>query len=623
MNKLKKNNILECNLEIIKKCDKILYNELIKLDLKSYSTENVEIATAFDGTKIIKTVMNEHEWHFNSRYNPTDIAKQWANKMGKIETTTVITMFGFGNGLYLKEMMDRVYESVLFIIYEPSIEMFLKVIKEFDFSFLEERVYIVIEGVNENYFEAYFSNFIAYSNLSVCKFLGHPNYFECFKEKGKRYFARLKVCLNMLDAAKNTDIAQAEGYYKNTLINMKYLATASILDQIASEVGKTIPEGFPAIVVSAGPSLSKNIKELKKAKNKAFIIATDSALIGLLAEDIIPDVCVTADPFKELNRFLDPRIDYFPLACTECAQRDVLSKHKGKKIFMNDSYGYGDLLYKKMGVKYNICFGGGSVATHSYTMARIMGFKTIILVGQDLAFLNEQRYYDRIKEFGEEERLAPGIFTEVEDIHGNKVKTTKDLKLYLDWFEAQIARNKEIDTINATEGGAKMRGSRMLTLEAAIKECCHVEFNMEDYMKNIPPRLDNNERKEMLRLIHELPKQYEELLKDVTKGADLYLELITELEKSKPDYSDLLKLSKEIGKIMNEVKANVAYQHTQCKVKMIEYIALSNLGISCDDSKDDALNVAKRGSVMMESIKQALGEVIPEVKKITEEIALN
>ena len=59
------------------------------------------------------------------------------------------------------------------------------------------------------------------------------------------------------------------------------------------------------ILVSAGPSLNKNIMELKKAKNKAFIVATDTAVKPLLKAGIEPDLMVMVDGEKPKRLNLD------------------------------------------------------------------------------------------------------------------------------------------------------------------------------------------------------------------------------------------------------------------------------------------------------------------------------
>ncbi|OYP46329.1 hypothetical protein CG709_03730, partial [Lachnotalea glycerini] len=74
----------------------------------------------------------------------------------------------------------------------------------------------------------------------------------------------------------------------------------------------------------------------------------------------------------------------------------------------------------------------------------------------------------------------------------------------------------------------------------------------------------------------------------------------------------------EIGEITDKIEITKTYKVAQHKLKAIEYIALSNLGISADDATEDALEVAKRGIVMMDSLRQALETIIPQVKQAVE-----
>lgn len=615
------NKIYNKNLMYLKKNDRLLYEVVENYDFEGINTENVRVDTALDDTKILSFLNNEYEWYFNSKYEPDKIAKQWVEKQGKIESTAVVMLFGLGNGLYLKKLIENTHKTVVFLIYEPSKELFYKALQEIDFSFLTGQVYIMVEGMNDSCFEIYFESFIKYTNLSVCKFLGHTNYFSCFQKESFHYLKRLRSELKFLDVNKNTSVWLAEGYYKNALMNLKWMDKVSIMQQIERKVGNSIPQNFPAIVVSAGPSLSKNIKELKKAKGRSFIIATDSALVGLLEEGIIPDAFASIEPIKELNRFEDPRIDNIPLLCPESARYEILLKHKDKKIFMLNKQGYGNYLYQKLGIDSTVMDGGGSVATFSYTVARIMGFKTIILIGQDLAFTDDTRYYDKIKDWSDHETLPDSMYVEVEDIYGGKVKTSRDLENYIGWFEKQIEDYEEIETIDATEGGAKIHGSIIKTLAATIEEKCKNEFDMTEFLRQVPVRLDYEERKKIFGLIKKIPSQYNKLYKDIMEGIELQDELMKLLEKREKDNQIIFELTKKIGKVMNKIENNPTYAHAQHKVKEVEYIAFNNLGISLEDNKEDAFLVIEKGQIMLKALKQILEKVVlQEVEEIVKDI---
>ncbi|MFA9377122.1 MAG: motility associated factor glycosyltransferase family protein [Lachnotalea sp.] len=618
---MKRNIKFEQNLQIIKECDKLFFAELEVFDFSLYEIENAESETAVDGTEIIKVINNKHEWYLNSRYEANKVTKQWISNLGKIETIATIVMFGLGNGSILRELLRKTSESVIFIIYEPSIDIFMRAMLDIDFAFLEERVFIQVEGINDSYFEPICEAAITYENLSVCKFIGHPNYWSCFHQEAKSYLDRLQVVIRYIGINNNTKLMMGEGYYKNALMNMKHLSKVSLLDQIENEVGIEIPGDLPAIIVSAGPSLSKNIKELKRAKGKSFIIATDSALIGLMEEGIVPDAFATVDPLKPLNRFEDQRINEIPLICTESSRYEVLEKHKDRKILANNSFGYGRSFYPQLEIEYKARQSGGSVATFAYMVARIIGFHTIIFVGQDLAFTDETRYYDKVKEWSDHNTLPQSMYLEVEDIHGEKVKTSKDLALYIDWFEKEIKNHPEIETIDATEGGAKIHGSKIMDLNQAINDKCQVQFDMSEYLRNIPACIDEEKKEELNQLIKQVPEEYNDMYQNTLIGIELYTKLIENLEMKMNNNPDMMLITKDIGDITKKIEGNSTYFHIQHKLEKVERMALNNLGVSLENQVEDALQISGRGKQILEALKQILeDEVLQNVKQVIDQI---
>lgn len=53
------------------------------------------------------------------------------------------------------------------------------------------------------------------------------------------------------------------------------------------------------------------------------------------------------------------------------------------------------------------------------------------------------------------------------------------MDLYRKWFESQIVRYPRLDVIDATEGGAKIEGSEIMTLKEAIERECKTDIDFE------------------------------------------------------------------------------------------------------------------------------------------------
>lgn len=596
------------NLEVIEAYDELLYEAIKMYDVDSIDHSMVDIEMAADGSEIIKYSRDNYEWYFNSQYEAKEVVKQWIKNLGKIESIATITMFGMGNGMILQELLNKTPSTVIFVIYEPSMDIFMKMITRIDMSLLGKRVFLLVKDINDVFLESIVEALVTYENLSICKFLGHPNYWACFPNEGKSYIGRLQAVIKHVGVNNNTKLRLSERYFQNILKNMKFLKHISVIDQLMFKVGVEIPVELPVIIVSAGPSLKKNIQELKKTRGKSFLIATDSALNGMLLEGIVPDAFVTLDAVKSLKRFENKEIASIPLICTESARWEILDKHTGKKIFVNNSFGFGELFLKEMGIRYQSSQHGASVATFAYTIAMMMGFQTIILVGQDLAFTDNSRYYEKAKIEGCADTLEDSMSVFVEDIHGGKVKTSKDLLIYKEWFEKKIEEYPEIETIDATEGGAKIRGSIIRKLSDVIEDKCKTEFDMMNYLNKLPECIDEQIRDEFDSFLDKIMEQYNRLYQDARRGKELYERLMAILQTESGNNSEMMKITKDIGEVTQEIESNIVYFHIQHKLERLEYTVLNNLGVSLEDEMQDAIQMTNRGKLILEALEKELAK---------------
>ena len=126
---------------------------------------------------------------------------------------------------------------------------------------------------------------------------------------------------------------------------------------------EVIPRDMPAIVVAAGPSLNKNIDELKRAKGKAFIIAVDTAIKPLLKKGIIPDMFAIVDGKKPIELVQNEEVKKIPLLTSISASHDVLEYHTGMKFFYNEGDIYINSMFFMNGKILEPLACGGSVAT--------------------------------------------------------------------------------------------------------------------------------------------------------------------------------------------------------------------------------------------------------------------
>jgi hypothetical protein len=249
---------------------------------------------------------------------------------------------------------------------------------------------------------------------------------------------------------------------------------------------KDIFAGRPAIVVSAGPSLEKNIHLLKKAKGKAVIIAVDPVLTTLVPAGIIPDIVVAIDPSPENIKVFEgnPLLKAIPFVCLMQYTKDIVRMYPGP-IFMNSVPG--NIVYQWLKdyweEKGYIETFGGSVAHLAFATAQYVGAKAICFVGQDLSF--ERKFHavdisDIFASFHEKDAPDPTKgAVEVLDIFGDKISTIPSLLVFRTSFEDRI-RHFDGTVVNCTEGGLHIEGTKDMRLIDFIERYCQ-ESGLDTY----------------------------------------------------------------------------------------------------------------------------------------------
>lgn len=230
-----------------------------------------------------------------------------------------------------------------------------------------------------------------------------------------------------------------------------------------------------AIIVSTGPSLSKQIETLKKIAPFVTIFCIDASFPILYKNGIKPDVVLSLERVEATARFYydtpEEAQDGVVFAITSIVHKRLKeSINRGIKQFSFRPFGYTNLFgfheYGYLGI-------GMSAANMAYELIVHSRFKRCIIIGQDLAFGNDGSSHAKNALYGSDE-IKPKpesekIFTEKYG-GGGEVETTKVWKLFLEFFEKDIVQTPyKIEVINATEGGARIHGSIEMSFIDAIK----------------------------------------------------------------------------------------------------------------------------------------------------------
>lgn len=246
--------------------------------------------------------------------------------------------------------------------------------------------------------------------------------------------------------------------------------------------------GRPAVVVSPGPSLSKQLELLATLGDRAVVIAGAHALHALQDAGVRVDVAMVIDAGEEVQRHFEG-IDVGRLGSlvVSLVVNEGLARLPVESRFVVSVNGAIDSWpFEPMGDRPAIS-SGGSVSCAGFSLAQVMGCDPIVLVGQDLAMTDGQMYAAETldgsagvsveqggfilkKPVGAEGpgyRLPDGSiqFSRVQKLstlpgyYGGSVQTSSRLEQFHNWFEMAAERNEtKVRLVNATEGGANIRG---------------------------------------------------------------------------------------------------------------------------------------------------------------------
>lgn len=589
--------------------------ECIEKDLEIYREMSI------DGETIVKVKKNNKEYYLGGKRNAREPVQMWLEKsVGDLAANAPVFILGVGNSLYLSELIDQCNEKIAILIYEPSLQLFLDFIEHTDITkwLRKQTIIFWVKGIKRMELEQMkpiADKLLTYGMLPYSRNFVLPNYEVLFPEDVLEF---LRICRKSAMEGvvlRNTQKIFSKVMVKNLFLNARYLCDAYKTTQLV----QVIPRDIPGIVVAAGPSLNKNIKDLKAACGKALIIAVDTAIKPLLKEGIKPDMVMIIDAVKPLELFQIDGCKDIPFVCTMNASSEAMEYHQGKKFFFHEGYLFSEKILTKSKENFGTVSSGGSVATTAFSLLHKIGLTRIILVGQDLAYTNNRTHADGTFSEKMQEVNTKRMYM-VEGNYEEKVPIAGDLRQFLDWYNVTIPamkeRNPEFCVINATEGGAKITDTEIMTLKEAISRECKKEVNIGECLNKLNPMLDEEGRQWAVEYLKTLPKECHELTVQANNIKKLYKKLDKVCKKKNIDRKEYLSVLKKIDKSIPKIEIMPMYQLATMSLSDAKYVISSEQFFHYNAIAEEGKEIARKGILYMGLVEQC-GDIF---QKYAEEV---
>ncbi|EAL9627749.1 DUF115 domain-containing protein [Campylobacter coli] len=402
-------------------------------------------------------------------------------------------IYGIGNALLIKNLSKH-YKHLF--IFESEIELFILALSVIDLSeeLCSGKIYLI--DIKEERVDIQllilFDMKDMFEYLSLYEMFVNNVYYKKFYEdiwhKADELCEKnIKVVIRNLGS--NSDLSFE--CYSHLLQNIPSMLESIPFQRILSERKNKFEN---AIVVSAGPSLAKQLPLLKAYQDKAVIFCADGALSMLEKKGIVPDYVTNLDFTDLAMNFFQNKENKTSLNMLSCATHPSLVHFlDNKSVVLRD-----DPLYQRFNLNdFGYIDTGTHVSHFSYTLALALGFKNIIMIGQDLAFDEEGNSHSKGFDFGEKFSGEENIDKLKVPAYGGKGEvlthiTWNDYRIKLEYLFA--CNDQKAKFYNATEGGARIN----FTEELSFKECCEKLLTKEKPKFELPKSLTKNRSDKLL-----------------------------------------------------------------------------------------------------------------------------
>lgn len=494
---------------------------------------------------------------------------------------SIHVLFGIGLGYLFKEFCEQ--SNGIVILYEPTLEVLRVTLELVDFT---------KELSQDNVFVVHTKNLCSEVFGQFSRYKGNSSFFVLDSYRDYLYRRQIQDLTNEFKVLAGSYQSGYE-YLKTTnkrsikhvLQNLEYTLKATPLNEV-----KDTYKGKTALVVSAGPTLDRNIQTIKKNRDKVLIFCVGPAFKTLITNGITPDFVNVIEINDVSGQFKDLDTSDVKLI-TEAFTNNSLYRLPVKQnlLYVSPTVKGNQYWSKITGIDILPYYTRGTVAYAALGSAKMLGCEKLILVGQDLAFIDNQCYssdasysnmvfeidpktgkpvikvkdkekylesfiasddnsssIEELKEFAERklERSNAALFT-VRGITGEMLPTMTDYAQFVDHLVTFAENNPELELINTSMVGAQIDGFKNIPLEQALEGT----ENIVNRVDKFPPH--EFDLKTILENLDWEKQKLKKVLKEFDLAKDYFYKYKRDLKRNNLFKPELFETNKKIVQVMN------------------------------------------------------------------------
>ncbi|EOG9300273.1 motility associated factor glycosyltransferase family protein [Campylobacter coli] len=571
--------------ELFNKNIEALSNILLKESLKQIQSSKFELILGKDNLDINLKDTSDNTFLYENVIDELNTMLNTYND--KYLLYPVLYFYGFGNGILFKALLQNKNHQHI-VVFEKDIEIIWIMFHILDFSSELQSARLMILQTSSLDIE-FFSNFCSskpffqFSRIYFLELMSH--YYERFHEDilglNKKLAENFK---NSIVSHGNDPLDTLQGI-EQFVYNLPQMITHPSYKELLSK-RKNLSD--TAIIVSTGPSLTKQLPLLKKYASKATIFCADSSYPILAKHGIKPDyVCmlerteITAEFFNHDFGEFDNGICFIIKSIVHPNAINYLTKKTDNFTIVSTYASFIQYLKLDYFGYFNMGF---SVAHMACYLSLHLNHKNIIFIGQDLAYAENGNSHpdDYQNSANYESQMYEHILTTAYGGNG-KVETHSIWLLFKNWFENEMIPNTRkmgITTYNCTEGGARIEGTIEKPFLWACENLLHKDLNKP--FEKLEPLSLNKQNEFLLKAYYKVCKSikhcrdfndnfikvYDKIknsftsLQNSQKNEIFIQEIIQDIDKTKTQIDELYNTQKDLiqilGPLLTQFELNLA-----------------------------------------------------------------
>ncbi|EAK3920883.1 motility associated factor glycosyltransferase family protein [Campylobacter coli] len=574
--------------ELFNKNIEALSNILLKESLKQIQSSKFELILGKDNLDINLKDTSDNTFLYENVIDELNTMLNTYND--KYLLYPVLYFYGFGNGILFKALLQNKNHQHI-VVFEKDIEIIWIMFHILDFSSELQSARLMVLQTSSLDIE-FFSNFCSskpffqFSRIYFLELMSH--YYERFHEDILGLNKKLAENFKNSIVSHGNDPLDALQGIEQFVYNLPQMITHPSYKELLSK-RKGISD--TAIIVSTGPSLTKQLPLLKKYASKATIFCADSSYPILAKHGIKPDYVLSLERIPLTSEFFnndfgefDKDIVFIVKSVTHPHTIKYLQKNNRAFILVSTYASFIQYLKLDYFGYFNMGF---SVAHMNFLLTIHLKYKNIILIGQDLAYAKDgqthsQGFIHANLHNGDYERDLDKFSTTAYGGNG-KVQSSEIWTLFRHNFEKDIVNikmNYHITTYNCTEGGARIEG----TIEKPFLWACEnlLDKDLNKPFEKLEPLSLNKQNEFLLKAYYKVYqsikhcrdfndnfiKVYDKIknsfmsLQNSQKNEIFIQEIIQDIDKTKTQIDELYNTQKDLiqilGPLLTQFELNLA-----------------------------------------------------------------